>query len=195
MILNLFLLNILLLNFMVAILSSTYSEMLESGSFMYKCSLYEYCERFLIAFKNKSHGELVVHSPPINAFVVVLIPFSPFKDLMEHMSELFSQFNFWMENLIFLAIFGLFEILLSPMVFIVSYFNIIYSTGGPFSTVYNLFKWTAFGPVYLTYILLKDLWNMIYILSMLDGCKDYLERQKDKREKADDNPEEMPPQQ
>jgi hypothetical protein len=40
MIFHLFIINILLLNFMVAILSTTYGDMLESGSFMYKCSLF-----------------------------------------------------------------------------------------------------------------------------------------------------------
>ena len=41
---------VLLLNFMIAILSNTYATMLESGSFKYKCSLFEYCERYIIAF-------------------------------------------------------------------------------------------------------------------------------------------------
>ena len=40
MIFHLFILNILLLNFMVAILSTTYGNMLESGAFMYKCTLF-----------------------------------------------------------------------------------------------------------------------------------------------------------
>lgn len=47
---HIFIVNILLLNFMVAILSTTYGDMLESGAFMYKCSLFEYCERYLYAF-------------------------------------------------------------------------------------------------------------------------------------------------
>lgn len=48
-ILNLFFINILMLNFMVAILSTTYENMLESGSFKYKCALFEYCEKYLVA--------------------------------------------------------------------------------------------------------------------------------------------------
>ena len=50
MILNLFFIFILLLNFMVAILSTTYGTMLEEGQFKYKCALYNYCERYMIAF-------------------------------------------------------------------------------------------------------------------------------------------------
>jgi hypothetical protein len=36
-ILNLFISSILMLNFMIAILSTTYGQLLESGSFKYKC--------------------------------------------------------------------------------------------------------------------------------------------------------------
>lgn len=42
--------NILLLNYLVAILSTTYDNMKESGIFRYKVNLYQYCERFIIAF-------------------------------------------------------------------------------------------------------------------------------------------------
>mmetsp|Transcript_33868 Transcript_33868/g.39077 ORF Transcript_33868/g.39077 Transcript_33868/m.39077 type:complete len:105 (+) Transcript_33868:1865-2179(+) len=44
--------NILLLNFVIAILSTTYENMKESGVFKYKSSLFKYCERYLIAFKS-----------------------------------------------------------------------------------------------------------------------------------------------
>lgn len=49
-ILNLFFLNILLLNYMIAILSGTYGDMLEEGGFLYKTMLFKYCERYMIAF-------------------------------------------------------------------------------------------------------------------------------------------------
>lgn len=47
---NLFVLFIVLLNFIIAILSDTYAKMLESGTFLYKCVQYMYCERYTIAF-------------------------------------------------------------------------------------------------------------------------------------------------
>lgn len=78
MIVNLFLLNILLINFMIAILSSTYVDMLASGDFKFKCTLYQYCERYMIAFSDKNYGELVIHSPPLNVFCILMIPFCLF---------------------------------------------------------------------------------------------------------------------
>lgn len=74
---NLFIINILMLNFMVAILSTSYEEMLESGSFKYKCALFDYCERYMIAFSEDKTflGEIVVHPPPINVSVILILPF------------------------------------------------------------------------------------------------------------------------
>lgn len=64
--------NILLLNYLIAIMSTTYSAMLESGSFMFKVNLYNYCERYLIAFGNKGYGELAIHTAPISMLTVVV---------------------------------------------------------------------------------------------------------------------------
>ena len=78
---------VLQLNFMIAILSNTYEAMLERGSFRFKCSLFEYCERYMIAFdeidsQKGGYGELVIHPPIINLFCMVLLPFIFCKPLM-----------------------------------------------------------------------------------------------------------------
>lgn len=51
LLIHLFMANILLLNFLIAILSSTYGDMLESGKFQYKRAKFTYCERYMIALK------------------------------------------------------------------------------------------------------------------------------------------------
>ena len=188
---HLFMLNILLLNFMVAILSTTYGLMLESGSFMYKCALYEYCERYMIAFKNEAYGELVLHAPPINILVVLLLPFTPFKKVMPYVSLYFSYFNFWLENLVLIFLFIMFEIMLMPLVFIKTYYNIMYSTPGPFSTVFNLMRWTGFGIVYMAFMLIKDVYNLLRILSMVEGCKKEIKKHIKKSDSDEDEDKEM----
>jgi hypothetical protein len=42
--------NIILFNYLIAILSTTYSNMLEYGTFAYKVKLYQYCLRYITAF-------------------------------------------------------------------------------------------------------------------------------------------------
>lgn len=59
-----FLTNILLLNFVIAILSTTYENMKESGIFKYKTNLFKYCEKYLIAF-NSEYSELILQPAPL----------------------------------------------------------------------------------------------------------------------------------
>jgi len=42
--------NVLLLNFLIAILSTTYEKMEQNGVFKYKVNLYTYCQKFTIPF-------------------------------------------------------------------------------------------------------------------------------------------------
>lgn len=50
--------------------------MLEQGQFKYKCSLYDYCERYMIAFEEERFGEIVIHTPPLNVIALLMVPFS-----------------------------------------------------------------------------------------------------------------------
>jgi fucose 4-O-acetylase-like acetyltransferase len=47
---HVFITNIILMNYLVAILSTTYENMKQTGVFGYKVNLYQYCERFMKAF-------------------------------------------------------------------------------------------------------------------------------------------------
>jgi len=90
--------NILLLNYLIAIMSTTYGAMLESGSFMYKVNLYNYCERYLIAFNNRAYGELALHAAPISVLttpVMILALILPEK-FMVYISTYYSYFMHWL---------------------------------------------------------------------------------------------------
>jgi hypothetical protein len=113
---HIFVINILMLNYMIAILSMTYGDMLESGSFLYKCAQYEYCERYMIAFTEARLGEIVIHAPPVNLFTLIMLPFTIIPDqidkdgnitysVMSNVARGFSLLNFWMENIFFIAYF------------------------------------------------------------------------------------------
>jgi len=71
---HVFLMNVILLNYMIAILSATYEQIKYSGTFRYKVNLFMYCEKFMIAFKNDEMGELIKHSVPFSIFTVFLLP-------------------------------------------------------------------------------------------------------------------------
>lgn len=179
-ILNLFFLNILLLNYMIAILSGTYGDMLEEGGFLYKTMLFKYCERYMIAFKEENLGEMVIHASPMNLFAILLIPFTPFKDLgkgtdlfkkepdgeqiglMQFLCEKFALANFWFENIFLMAGFIILETILAPFVFFLTYKNIIYTTENFFRIIFYLMAWTVLGPVFvLPFLIMRDCGEML----------------------------------
>ena len=53
---HIFISNILLLNYLIAILSESYARMLDQGIFLYKVLIYQYCERYMVGLANKKYG-------------------------------------------------------------------------------------------------------------------------------------------
>ena len=186
MILHLFLLSILLLNFMIAILSTTYGLMLESGSFMYKCSLYEYCERFMIAFSDMAYGEIVIHSAPINIFCILLMPLTPARPVMERISVKFSVLIYWVENMFYIGVFVVFELALLPFIYLLTFINLILQSNSPGQIGLFTVLWLFFGIFVLIFILFRDVGNLCWILYQHDGCKAQMDQ------KSDEEDEEMP---
>ena len=137
MIFHLFVINVLLLNFMVAILSNTYCEMLESGSFLYKCSLFQYCEKYMIAFEDERIGELMVHSPPLNVFSLLMLPTLAVPGLTEKVTKRFSYLNFWIENIFIVIVFMVYELCMLPFAYLLTFYNLIVTSNSMKSTVLN----------------------------------------------------------
>lgn len=76
-----------------------------------------------------------------------------------------------MENIFFLLIFIVFEICLTPLVYMMTYFNILFCTPGIFTTAGFIIWWSAFGLFYLLFMLIYDTYYLIVIFSYHDGCK------------------------
>lgn len=145
LIIHVFTMNVLLLNYLIAILSTTYENMQQSGIFKYKVNLYKYCERYMNAHKEGALGELVLHPPPLSAFAVLLIPFVVNKKLMRFTSKVFSLTMHWVENLIFLNAFLVYEFFMCPLTYFKVYINIIRASEGLFTKIFYVGMWLVFG--------------------------------------------------
>jgi len=53
MMIHVFIANILMLNYLVAILSTVYQMMMEGGEYLYKSNKYRFIEKYSIAMRNK----------------------------------------------------------------------------------------------------------------------------------------------
>ncbi len=122
---HVFFTNIILMNYLIAILSSTYSKMRESGIFSFKVNLYQYCERFLIAFKDRDYGELVMHAPPLSFLCGILLPFVWSRSIIAKLSKGLSYLMYWFENLIIILLFAIFEIVVAPFAYLKVWYNLL----------------------------------------------------------------------
>lgn len=65
LILHVYMGNIVMLNYLIAILSQSYADMLEAGKFLFKVQKFMYCERYMVAMDNPAYAELVKHPAPV----------------------------------------------------------------------------------------------------------------------------------
>ena len=157
--------NILLLNYLIAILSSTYDNMKQTGIFKYKVNLYQYCERYMIAFAEPSYGELVLHPPPISYFALAMVPFVLSSFVMRYVTKGFSYVMHWVENVFFIFGFIMYEGCLAPIAYLKIWMNIIVNSVGFIKLVCNCLIWTVTGLPLIFYLILKDTCNLLRILS------------------------------
>ncbi|CDW75745.1 UNKNOWN [Stylonychia lemnae] len=165
MIFHVFFSNVLLLNYLIAILSTTYENMKQSGIFKYKKNLYQYCERFITCFEEPAYGELVLHPPPLSYGCIILLPFVRNRRKMLKLSRLFSMVMFWIENCIFIPFFILFEIIMIPLAYLKTALSILlFIDSGVFRKIFVLAIWLTFGFFIDFYLVYKDIQNVIHIL-------------------------------
>jgi len=166
-----FLGNILLMNYLIAILSTTYDNMKQTGIFKYKVNLYQYCERFIIAFEDKNYGEMVLHPPPISYVSSIMIPFVFSSFLMRYITMAFSYAMHWMENSFLIFGFLFFEVLLLPIAFVKVWLNIAVNAAGLVRMIINSVIWGILGLPVMGFLLVRDCTYLIRILCFHDGCR------------------------
>lgn len=162
--LHIYIANIFMLNYLVAILATVYEDQLEIGDFTYKCCKYWYIERYLIAFKDTwGYTELIVHAPPTNVFQIFLLPFIFDKQKMKKWAFRYSMIVFWVENIYFIIEFFISEMLLVPYNYLRILFQTLKLSG--FKDFYLVIFWMLFGFFYLLfYGVTMDIYYFIKIL-------------------------------
>lgn len=109
------------------------------------------------------YSELVIHPPPINVFVLFILPCIIRKSLMKKAAECFSKFIFWMENVVYIFSFLMYELVLCPVIYFKVFVNILVLSG-ILKIVPLLFFWLFVGPFVLLYAICKDLFFYVKIL-------------------------------
>jgi len=157
---HIFVSNIFLLNYLIAILSQVYEIMIDYGQFSYKQNKYEFIEKYSIAMMdNYGYQELVIHPPPLNFFALPLIPCVVKRECMKSASHFFAEVIFWFENIFYFIILMAYELFLIPLIFFRVLINTI-SMSSCLTLIPYTLLWFFVGPFYLLIRLFIDLFYM-----------------------------------
>lgn len=166
--------NILFLNYMIAILSTAYENMRESGIFVYKKNLYQYCDKYIKAFEDEAYGELITHSPPFNYLNLIALPFIFSRTSMKYFSKTLSYFIFWLDNIcIWMNLFLILEIIISPFVLLKLFFSLFSVIKKMQKRLQYMAMFTVGFPIVFIYVLSIDFRNLFFIMRCHKGCKTY----------------------
>ena len=108
-----FMSNVVILNYLVAIISLEYTQNIPKGKFAFLCFKYQYIEKYSLPLMDKwGYQELIIHPFPLNILWIPVLLFLFKKNLMIKVSLIYSQVIFWVENIVIITIFLLYEFLL-----------------------------------------------------------------------------------
>lgn len=156
--------HIFLMNYLISILTNVYTLMMLKGDESFKKNMYQFIEKYLIPLKDQ-HGyqELVIHPAPLNVFALILLPFTVSRAAMKRMASLYAILYFWAENMLFLALFLAYEVMLIPYI-IVKVFVTIMRLSSACNMIPLMIMWIVMAPIILLVNLMIDLANFIRIL-------------------------------
>ena len=83
----------------------------------------------------------------------------------------FQLLMFWLENIVWLSLFMVYEALLSPFVYFKTLIVVAWATQGLFMTIWNTFAWMVAGPIYIVFFILRDTQYLFRIFLMHKGCR------------------------
>ena len=90
----------------------------------------------MIAFLDDEFSELILHPAPVSLLAVLMLPLMAIKPCIKHVNRFFSYLIFWLENIVLLTLFFLYEILLAPFVAGKIFFNLMTNSFGLFTTIF-----------------------------------------------------------
>ena len=146
----------------------------------------------MVAFnpENIAYQELVVHPAPM-AFLnapIALLSWLPEKALLP-IGEKFSLFVFWIENLVYVTLFMIYELLLIPLVYLKLIPLIPWATLGLFTSIFYAVFWFLGGLFISLFLAMRDVAYFLLILSMHNGCRENEPDDDEEDENADDTRE------
>lgn len=114
--------NIFLLNYMIALINTVYTTMIDNGDFYAIRFSYQFVSKYIKALGEKNgYEKLILFPPPLNLFCIPLIIFSPNPAAVKKISDVMTTIFFWAENIGYIIVFMIYLFAID----MVLYFKII----------------------------------------------------------------------
>ena len=114
---------------------------------------------------------MVLHPPPLSYLSALLIPFTASSLMMKYMSMSFSYLMYWLENVVFIGAFLLFEFFILPLAYLKVWMNLIKNSMGVLNLITNCVVWLLIGIPTIVFLLLRDVFYLLKILCYHNGCR------------------------
>lgn len=181
MMLHVFISNILLLNYLIAILSTVFVLMRELGEFEYRCNKYQFIEKYAVPMLDTDGlQELVIHPPPLNFLTLPILTVLCSRPTLRNCAPTFSKFVFWLENVPYIFAFLVYECALAPVAYFKQLVSFVFkATWRNFLVIVPL--WIVCGPLVIAVVgVLGDLVMFLRVLA------DYKEQEEEERQRVED---------
>lgn len=163
--------NVILLNFLVAILSTTFNKMRARGKFEFTRIKYQYIEKFMVPLTDKNgYQELIIQPVPINVLSFPILFLIPNKRLFKKAAYYFAYSVYWLENIIFIFFFLIKEMLSVPRLYFKT-LSRINKSPKILVKIKLMFIWSFIGLFVLAYTACTDVANLVGVLLFLKDAK------------------------
>ena len=161
--------NILLLNYLVAILSTVYNLLnKEEDIRLFACRSYihYYSKRLSNAMIDKKYGDFILIMPPFNILLFLTTLFLPWPNLFDSVINGARLIYFTIVSFIASVILGCYLILISPVVYIKVFFLYYFTNNPLYIKVIYSSLWALFGYIRIIYEIINDLKNFVFGLTI-----------------------------
>jgi len=115
---------------------------------------------------------MVQHPPPLNYLNALILPFVFCREKFDNIARYFSFLMYWIENCVFMSAFIVYELLILPLVYLKTIFNMFSVSSGILKTMLNVVLWIIGGLFVDLWFVALDAYYLFRVLSMFKGCRE-----------------------
>ena len=157
--------KIIFVSLIVALFMTIFKIMYVKGDFVCKSYRYEYIEHYQLAQRDGwGYSELVTTPPPLNAILILILPWLFSRITFKKGAEVIGKLYFWLENSIIYFCLIVYSWMIIPLIYI-KFIISIFRNLPTLKFIVYLIPWIFLGFPYLSLLLLVDLFNLTRILS------------------------------